>query len=103
MCVRACCNNCAYVCDSVVMCCVTVRGLCLCVLSLCVRVLNMCVLCVFYCVVLCMVSVCPLCLGAWFNVSVCFVCGELCDVVWFAFGACCFVFVCFLSICKFCV
>ena len=89
------CNNCVSVCDSFVMYCVMVRGLCLCALSLRVRMLNMCVsfvllLCGVVCGVLCVRCVC-----ACFNVFACFVCGSLCDVVRFAFDACCFVFVCF--------
>ena len=46
-------------------------------------------------------SVCSLCLGAWFNVFVCFVCGELCEVVWFAVGDCCVVSVCFWTCVSF--
>ena len=41
--------------------------------------------------------VCSLCVCACFNVCVCFVCGLLCDIVWFAFDACCCLFVCLLE------
>ena len=40
-------------------------------------------------------TVYSLCLSAYVNVVVCLVCGLLCDVVGFAFDACCFVPVCF--------
>ena len=98
VCGRVCCNNRVYVRDAFVMYCVMVRGLCLCVLSFRVRVLNLCVRCLYFIVWRCVwFTMCSLCLSACSNVFVCLVCGLLCDVVRFAFDACCFVFVCFVE------